>query len=111
MNCDGGGLLGFPHWWQYLRTTTDAAGGCQVVFNPPGDIWLVVLAIIDILLRVGGIVAVIMIIVAGFKYLGAMGNTEKAAAARKSIQNALIGLAITLIAVVLVSFIGNSVGS
>lgn len=97
-----------PSWWKYLTPPTPP--DCSITFNFPGDIWLVGLAILDILLRIGGMVAVAMIIVAGVRYMTAVGNTEKAVSARKTAVNALIGLAITLIATALVAFIGNRIG-
>jgi hypothetical protein len=100
-------FFGFPHWWEYLQLN----GQCEVAnFQVPGDIFAVGLAIVDMLLRLGGMVAVIMVIVSGAKYMTAQGNSEKAASARRSTINSLVGLAIVLVAVGVVSFIGNKIG-
>ena len=109
-SCDSGDFLFFPHWWKYLKTQP-APPNCNIVFSPPNDIWLVLLAILDILIRIGGMVAVFMVIAGGFKYMTALGNSEKTASARRSIVNSLIGLAITFVAAALVAFIGNSIGN
>lgn len=98
-----------PPWWNYLQTT-DTKLGCNIAFTPPGDIWLVGLAILDMLLRLAGFVAVISIIIAGVSHIFSGGNPEKAASARKRLYNSLIGLAIALIATALVTFIGRSLG-
>lgn len=104
----GGGFFALPHWWEYLTTKVDEFGNCSPVFHFPGDIWAVALAVIDMLLRIAGIVAVLSIVIAGVVYVTSAGSTEKATSARKRIQNALIGLGIVVVASVVVSFIGNS---
>jgi hypothetical protein len=68
------------------------------------------LAVLDMLLRIGGFAAVISIIIAGVQYIMSTGSPEKGTSARKRLTNSLIGLAIILIATGLVSFIGNSIG-
>jgi len=55
-----------------------------------------------------GFVAVVAIIIAGVRYMGAGGNPEKAASARKGLYNGLLGLVIALTATAIVAFIGNS---
>ena len=92
-----------PSWWEYLSTKAN----CDVVFNPPGDIWLVGLAIIDMLLRLAGFLAVVSIIIAGFQMQFAGGNPEKAATARRRVLNSVYGLIIALIATAIVTYIGN----
>lgn len=99
-----------PSWWEYVPTKIDlATNQCAVAFKFPQDTWAVALAILDMLLRVGGFVAVISIIIAGIQYLTATGP-DKGTAARKRIVNSLIGLAIVLVASVTVKFIGSSIG-
>jgi hypothetical protein len=97
-----------PPWWEFLPTPQPPE--CSISFNPPGDIWLVGLAILDMLLRIGGFLAVISIIIAGVQYITSGGSIEKGASARKRIVNSLIGLAIVLIASGAVRFIGNQIG-
>lgn len=99
-----------PPWWMYLDGEKDSLGQCVPYFTFPGDIWAVGLAVIVMLLRLAGFVAVVAIIIAGVRYMGAGGNPEKAASARKSLYNALIGLAIALTATAAVAFIGNRLG-
>jgi hypothetical protein len=106
----GTSFLGIPHWWKYLGGKWDQVGACSPDFKFPSDTWLIGLAIIDILLFVAGLIAVVMIIIAGINYITSMGNSDKAVAARKKITNALIGLGIILISSATVSFIGKSLG-
>ena len=97
-----------PSWWEYLPKQPSPPN-CNISFTFPQDIWAVGLAVLDMLLRIGGFVAVISIIVAGVQYITAMGEPEKGAAARKRLTNSLIGLVIVLIASGAVAFIGNAV--
>ncbi len=74
------------------------------------DVPGVLLAIVDDLLRIAGIVAIVFVIMGSFEYAGSRGNSEKAASAQSTIISALTGLAVALVAVALVSFIGNKLG-
>lgn len=96
-----------PPWWQYLEGRRDTLDQCAPYFVFPGDIWTVGLAILDMLLRIAGFVAVVMLIIAGVRYMTAGGDPQKAASARGTILNALIGLLIALSATAFVAFIGN----
>lgn len=103
-------FFGFPHWWEYLKGQIDPIGQCAPKVKFPDDLWLIGLAVIDILLTLAGIIAVVMIIIAGINYITTMGNPEKGSSARKRITNSLIGLGIVLIASAVVTFIGRSLG-
>jgi Type IV secretion system pilin len=104
-------FFGFPHWWEYISTgEKDAFGKCVPKVNFPEGLWAIGLAVVDILLTVAGIIAVVMIIIAGINYITSMGNPEKGVSARKKITNSLIGLGIVLLASAVVSFIGRNVG-
>src|SRR5260221_13082017 len=92
----------FPPWWEYLKQPLPP--DCAINFTFPNDILPVALAIVDILMRVAGLVAVISIIIAGVMYITAGGDVQKTASARKRIYNALIGLAIVSVASGLVAF-------
>lgn len=108
-HCDNNLFFFFPHWYKYLHLSGKLEADCSIAdsFIFPGDIWLVALAILDMLLRLAGFVAVVSIIIAGVGYMASGGNPEKATAARRRIYNSLIGLAIALMATVFVAFIGN----
>jgi hypothetical protein len=102
-------FLFFPNWWKYLPTQPKPPS-CNITFSFPNDIWAIALVALDILLRVGGFVAVISIIIAGVQYITSSGNPENASNARKRLTNSLIGLGIVLIASGAVDFIGNTFG-
>jgi hypothetical protein len=103
----------FPHWWKYLKGKEDALGNCMPnidLLHHPTNLWLIGLAILDILLRVAGFIAVVSIVIAGFELIRSEGNTEKATNARQRLINSLIGLAIAAGATALVVFVGNTAG-
>lgn len=116
------GFLGLEPWYHFMPDASLGAHGdpCAIkCFNifPQGmkndcgqkasDVPGVILVIIDDLLRIAALVAVAFIIVGAFQYVGSRGNSERSANAQSSIMNALTGLAITLVAVALVSYLGN----
>jgi len=61
--------------------------------------------VINILSSIIGVVAVIVIIVAGFRFATSGGDTNKVGAAKNSIVFALIGLAIVVLAQLIVHFV------
>ena len=113
--CDmGAGItfLGFPTWYKYLDKET-VAFKCSVKLSFPADIPKIVLAIVEILLRVGGIVAVGFVIYGGFQYIlsqgdNGPGSVPKSVIARHTIINALIGLVLASLATFIVQLIGTN---
>lgn len=107
-------FLGLPAWYKYLDGVLEESGRCTPTLsgsNTEGKVNSALpigLAILEGMLRISGIVAVVMIFWAGFKYMTTQGNPEAAAAARKTIINALIGLVIVILATTLITFVGNS---
>jgi hypothetical protein len=108
-------FLGLKPWYHYLKVTyVKATDSCDVSFNTLGngrnsDILLVLLAIVDDLLILAGIVAVVYVIYAGIKYIMSQGSPDETAKAQSTLINSLLGLALALVAVALVSYIGNHV--
>lgn len=103
-NADAGAFSIFPRWYQYLELDEN----CNIEDFRAGDVGLVGIAILEILLRLAGLVAFIYIIIAGFKYVLSRGNSSEAAKARQTVIDAAIGLAIAIIAAALVGFIGRT---
>jgi hypothetical protein len=62
-------------------------------------------------LILAGVVAVAYIIWAGYNYIMSGGDSDKAKKARSQIFNALIGLAIILLALAMVRFVSSAVGN
>jgi len=107
-------FLGLPRWYEYLEGKYDDENRCIPQLSTKQDgsidlssIWLIGLAVIEILLRVAGIIAIFMIILAGFRYMTSQGNPENTKAARNTIQNAMIGMAIAIFASVTVGFVAR----
>lgn len=112
-NCakNSGRILGFPTWYKYLNPTFDATTKeCNLDFNlkNPGDVGKVVLAITEILLRIGGIAAVGFVLYGGFSFIVSQGDPQKSVAARRTILNALIGIVIAGIAVFIVQIVATN---
>lgn len=68
----------------------------------------IILKVINVLLAVAGLVAVIFLIVGGFRYILAGGNEESAESAKKTITNAIIGIVIIILAFVIVRVVSNA---
>lgn len=107
-NKDAGNFFNLPHWYQYLQGETDPISGkCIPKLSDFNDIWAVGLAIIDILLVIGGLAAVAYVIYGGFQYIISQGEPDRTSAAKNTITNALVGLVIIMLAIAIVSYIGN----
>lgn len=101
-------FLIFPPWWEYMTSfKLDTLGQCVPDPRFPDSILPISLAVLDMLLRLGGFVAVAMVILSGIQYILAQGNSEKSASARRTLYNALIGLGIAFTATLIVAFAGN----
>lgn len=109
-NCADKTFLGLLPWYHYLRMSS-VDGACEVqnfhLLGANSSILLILLALIDDLLRVAGLLAVIFVIYAGIKYITSQGSPDKTAAAQRTIMNALIGLVIAVLSIQLVAFLGN----
>jgi hypothetical protein len=116
-------FLGLPTWYKYLETEIDESGKCSPILsgssdseNPEDNVTQskvnsalpIGLAVLEAMLRLAGMVAVIMIFVAGFRFITSDGSPDKAAGARKTVINAIIGLVIVVLSTGLVSFIGRT---
>lgn len=107
------GFLGLRHWYEYLPDSR--FDGCDIksfrFFPPNSDVPLVLLALVDSLLRIAGLVALAFIIYGGINYMTSQGNPEDVGKAKDTIINALIGLGTAITAVAFVTFIGAQLGS
>lgn len=104
--CEDKGITLIPSWHQYLPKD----GDCRIDINKftfPDDIAPIALAVVEILLRIGTFAAIAFVIYGGFQFLTSQGEPDKAANARKTIINSVVGLVITLLATVVVSVIGG----
>lgn len=93
---------GLCHGAQDLEITGGQTTCSEEQTNGLGDLVKKVINIISVLV---GVVAVIMIIVGGFRYITSGGSTEKVTAAKNTILYALVGLIIVALAQVIVRFV------
>lgn len=123
--CEARSFFGVPSWDKYLYPDyiryNSAGDFCEYTFDfftGTGDnrqldltvFSLIGLGVLDILLRLGALVAVGFVVYGGIQYVTSQGEPDKAKKALGTIMNALIGLAITVLAAAVVAFIGNRVG-
>lgn len=88
--------------------------GRQTGFGPTkttGDVGLYdkIASIINVALGLVGIAAAIYILYSGFRWMRAGGNDQEIKAAKDGLKNAIIGLAIVLLAYVVVNFVITNV--
>ncbi len=106
--CQAKGIDWIPTWYKYLDSRTDDTGKCSLDgFVVPDDIGKVLLAIVEIILRVGALVAVGFVVYGGFQYILSQGEPDRTKNARTTIINALIGLVIATFATIIVNFVGS----
>lgn len=112
----------FPQWYDDLCTVENGS----VKIKSPNDFkngktaeatgrgigtWLLVIVmnVVKTLLTVVGYVALGFVIWGGFKYMTQGDNATGTAGARKTIQNAVIGLVISIMSVAIINFITSAV--
>jgi len=109
------GFFGFPTWYKYVPSKLDVVGPdgisrCEIVNFQIADFPYVVLALVDIALRIAALAAVGYIIYGGIQFILAQGEPDKTKKARQTIINAIIGLIIAMFATGIVGFIGSRIG-
>ncbi len=67
-----------------------------------------IMKIINIALAVAGLIAVLFLIIGGFRYITSAGNEETAEQAKKIITNAIIGVVVIILSFVIVRVISNA---
>lgn len=102
-SCGSQGFFGFPTWYKYLPSV-DGVVPCSPQISSINDVWLIVAAVIDMLLRVAALAAVIFIIYGGVLYITSEGSPDKAKKALMTIINSVVGLVIAVGASVFISF-------
>lgn len=111
-SCASRGFFGLPTWYKYLVDAGKMApnadtGRCEFVATfGVADLGLIALAVLDIVLRLAGLIAVGYTVYGGVQFVTSQGEPDLSKKARQTIINAIIGLIIALIAIGFVSFIG-----
>lgn len=79
-------------------------------FGPGGtDLIGWIKGLLNFMIAVSGLIAVVMLIVAGYSFITANGDEEKVGKATKSLTYAIVGLAVCLISVLIVNFVINKI--
>lgn len=110
-------FLSFPTWYKYLDKAPGSGGRCDIAVPKDDEgntridqvVTPVLLAVFEIILRIGGIAAVGFIIFGGFQYLISQGEPDRTKGAKNTILNAVIGLVVTLSASAIVNLIGRNI--
>jgi len=103
-NCKPSGFFDFPTWYKYLKIDPDY---CNPKIDNINDLWLILLAIVEMMIRLGVILAIIFVIYGAVSLIIARGSPEKVNKSRDIIVDALTGLAIGLVAITLITFLGR----
>ncbi len=98
---------GLPTWYKYLECDNLN----NVVNFSLEQVWLVVAAVLEMMLRISVLVAVFFIIWGGFQMLLSSGNPERVSGARTTILNAVVGLVIAVVATGVVTLIASNFGA
>jgi hypothetical protein len=107
-------FLEFPPWNRGLKCDQkddDPSQISTVIESIPTFVWTVALNALDILLRIAGILAVVMLIVNGYQYLTSAGAPEKISKAKTGLLKAVVGLAIAVLSSTIIYFIVDLVVS
>ncbi len=104
---EGGNFFGLPTWYKYLSSVENKDGICSPALTGLNDIWLIALAIIEILLRIAVAFAVAYLLIGGFKFITSRANPDKTSAAKNTVVDAIIGLVVAISATAVVSFIAG----
>ena len=78
---------------------------CTVASDTEPSVNSTLKTMLDLLSMVAGIIAVIMIIIAGTKFITSQGDSGKVASARSSVIYAIIGLIIVILAQAIIFFV------
>lgn len=114
--CKKGDFLGMLPWWYYLPQSDLDTSTCSIkhfhFLSGSGhpDLPLVLMAIVDDVLRIAGVVAVAFVLYGAFQYVSSQGNPEQTAKAQSTVINALVGVAIASVSAIFVNFLGQKLG-
>lgn len=115
-SCSGGSFFAFPTWYKYLdgmNSIVKGPNGTDVTICTPqvaalGDIWLIVAAVIEILVRLAALIALGFVIWGGIKYIVSRGEPNSISQAKQIIIDGIIGLVIAIAATALINFAARS---
>jgi hypothetical protein len=111
---DLGALLGLTLWCLPLAAGAVASLGIEygtATGLGTQDIKETITSVVNVLMGFLGIIAVIVILLGGFKWMTAMGNEEKVGEAKKLIVAGIIGLVIILAAYAIATYVINTIST
>lgn len=103
------GFLGFPAWYDGLTDSVCNIKSPNEVGGLSPFIWRIVMNIITIALGLLGYISAGFTLYGGFLFITSNGKPESAAKARKTMLDAIIGLAIAMGSIAIVSFIAEGI--
>lgn len=98
-------FFGIPPWYKYLKVQEN--NQCAPEIEHINQIWLIGIALLEIMMRVAVFAAIAFVVYGGIKYSASRGNAEKVENAKSTLIDALTGLVIAIVATAVVSFIGR----
>ena len=105
-------LLGFTFGTATVGAETAQNTVCNAIngtscddATAPADLTTLIRTIVQILSVVAGAIAIVMIIISGFKYITSGGEASKVAAAKNALVFAIIGLIIVALSQLMVRFV------
>ena len=103
-------FVGIKPWYQYLEVVPDSNGGCKINYEPEisQTILRIAVAIVDMLIRIAGIVAFVSLVLSGFRFVTSQGDPNKEKMARSAAINSVAGLVIAITATGIVAFVTRS---
>lgn len=107
--CPGGSFFGLPKWHKYLEGS-GSGNACSPMLSGINDIWLIGLAVIEILLRIAILVAIAYVMIGGLKFItarGQSGGPDKLNDAKNTVIDGLVGLVIAVVATAVVGFVAG----
>lgn len=90
-----------------LRSGVEAAHGTDQPTDLFGD-GAIFSTVVDVMLYIIGAIAVVMIILGGFRYVISGGNASSVTAAKNTILYAIVGVIVALLAYAIIDFVLNS---
>lgn len=91
--------------------TVDARTGLCVNAAERRNAADIITRIINYLLLFAALIAILYIVLGGYKYITSGGNQEMAKSGRESVVNAIIGLAIIILSYVIVAVVNNTLAN
>jgi len=101
----------------FIAIIAMGATGVSAVISVPevenlasGDLETTVVNLIEIILQLLGLIALVMVLIGGFKWMTSGGNEEKVGEAKKLLGAGLVGLIIILAAYAITTYVFSTIG-